>query len=208
MPPMEVRLVLVAPPKHARALSVALPAVIGRSSDAALQIPQESVSRRHCEVFASEGRVFVRDLGSTNGTRIGTEKISANAAIAIEPGSVIRVGEATFRVEFTPVATSREAPAGVIVEDPLPLPDAADIPELPLPAEPLPDLPSVAEADGVDIELPGGIDAADMPALPDAFATMTETVEQPPTGFEFIAPDDNPPATNDASLDDFLKGLQ
>lgn len=205
---MEVRLVVVAPPKHARALSVALPAVIGRSPDAALQIPQESVSRRHCEVFASEGRVFIRDLGSTNGTRIGTEKISASAPIAIEPGSVIRVGEATFRVEFTPVATSREAPAGVIVEDPLPLTDDADMPELPLPAEPLPDLAPVAEADGVDIELPGGIDAADMPALPDAFAPLTETVEQPPTGFDFIAPDEEPPATNDASLDDFLKGLQ
>ena len=59
---MEVRLVLVSPPQHTRAVSVFLPAVVGRGADATLRIPEESVSRRHCEIFAAEGTVFIRDL--------------------------------------------------------------------------------------------------------------------------------------------------
>jgi pSer/pThr/pTyr-binding forkhead associated (FHA) protein len=171
---MEVRLVLVSPPQHTRAVSVSLPAVVGRGGKATLRIPQESVSRRHCEIFAMEGAVFIRDLGSTNGTQIGTDTISASAAVTIESGSVIRVGDATFRVEYAPVATHREPPAGSVVEEPAPAAVRDD---------------------------------AGMPALPDAVPTLAEPVEQPPTGFEFTAPDELP-ATNDTNLDDFLKGLQ
>jgi predicted component of type VI protein secretion system len=209
---MEVRLVLVAPPEHKRVLFVSLPAVVGRGPESALRIPQESVSRRHCELFASDGAVFIRDLGSTNGTRIGPEKITAGAAIAVESGSVIRVGDVAFRVEYAPLAPQPEAAAGIVVDEPVAVADEADMPEPPVPGAALPDLPPAAVADDLEIEeLPVEAEAAapaDMPALPAAFPSTTETVEQPATSFDFIAPDAAPPTTDDTSLDDFLKGLQ
>lgn len=161
---MEVRLVVVAPSNQERACSVTLPALVGRSAAATLHIPLESVSRRHCEIFSTAGSVFIRDLGSTNGTRIGNDRLSASAAIVIEPGSVIRVGEAAFRVEYEPV-------------DPPPQPavDTALVPE----TAPLPDLP----------------------------AGRSHTVAEEPAAFDFLAPRHAPPASDDAGLDDFLKGL-
>lgn len=52
---------------------------VGRSSANDLQIPVSSVSKRHAALRVEGGRLFVRDLGSTNGTEVdgrpvGTEE--------------------------------------------------------------------------------------------------------------------------------------
>lgn len=44
--------------------------VVGRESGCDLQILHPSVSRRHCEIRHEDGRYYVRDLGSTNATRL------------------------------------------------------------------------------------------------------------------------------------------
>lgn len=44
--------------------------VIGRSSSADISVDDEGVSRRHIEILAEDGRYWVRDLGSTNGTHL------------------------------------------------------------------------------------------------------------------------------------------
>ena len=49
---------------------------VGRRPGNAIQIIDASVSGKHAEFVVEEGGVLVRDLGSTNGTRIGTERIS------------------------------------------------------------------------------------------------------------------------------------
>jgi two-component system cell cycle response regulator len=52
--------------------------ILGRSPQSEVHIAHESISRRHCEVTVRpQGRVFVRDLGSTNGTRVDEAEISA-----------------------------------------------------------------------------------------------------------------------------------
>lgn len=51
------------------------PVVVGRSSDAALCIRSPSVSRRHCELRRCGEAYVIRDLGSTNGTRIGDHAV-------------------------------------------------------------------------------------------------------------------------------------
>ena len=46
-------------------------AILGRSAERAnVVIPSSSVSVRHCSITKGEGCFFVRDLGSTNGTRV------------------------------------------------------------------------------------------------------------------------------------------
>ena len=48
------------------------PLLIGRGSDAAIQLDDDYVSTRHARVAASGDEWFVEDLGSTNGTYVGT----------------------------------------------------------------------------------------------------------------------------------------
>src|SRR5437868_3829136 len=50
--------------------------LIGRSSQAAIQIDHESVSRRHARLLLSESGVSLSDLGSTNGTYVNDEPIT------------------------------------------------------------------------------------------------------------------------------------
>ena len=49
---------------------------VGRKPGSGLQILDASVSGAHAELIAISGAVHVRDLGSTNGTRIGSERVS------------------------------------------------------------------------------------------------------------------------------------
>ncbi len=63
---------------------------IGKAHDNDLVLPDASVSRYHCEVCCEEGGVSVRDLGSTNYTRIGRTKVER---ATLEPGSTLTVGD-------------------------------------------------------------------------------------------------------------------
>ena len=69
---------------------------VGRAGDggrAALQLADEEVSRMHA-VIQCDGRAFeVQDLGSTNGTWVGAERIQA---ASLEPGAEFRVGGTTL----------------------------------------------------------------------------------------------------------------
>lgn len=71
--------------------------VIGRGSDADITINDTGASRRHAEVVWDGRRAGVRDLGSTNGTKLNGRTV---AQAALEPDSIIRIGrhELIFRV--------------------------------------------------------------------------------------------------------------
>lgn len=70
---------------------------IGRVEDNGFQIPEGSVSGRHCEVRIQEGKVYVKDLGSTNGTFIGSKKVNSEALL--RPGKILRLGQVEIRLE-------------------------------------------------------------------------------------------------------------
>lgn len=55
--------------------------VIGRNEDADLRIDHKSVSKLHCVLVRSEGMVLVRDLGSTNGTRVNGQRVRRAALL-------------------------------------------------------------------------------------------------------------------------------
>ena len=70
---------------------------IGRRDDNKLPIAEGSVSGRHCEIRLREGKVFVKDLGSTNGTFIGERKVEGE--VPLPAGAVLRVGQVDIRFE-------------------------------------------------------------------------------------------------------------
>ena len=70
------------------------PVVIGRSSDATLCVRSPSVSRRHCEIRREGDGYVVRDLGSTNATRVGDRAVQ-EATLA--DGDQITIGETILK---------------------------------------------------------------------------------------------------------------
>jgi pSer/pThr/pTyr-binding forkhead associated (FHA) protein len=70
------------------------PVRVGRlvTSDIVLDRPERYVSKQHCELVLQDGKVLVRDLGSTNGTIMGGEKIPANVFHEWQPGVELNLG--------------------------------------------------------------------------------------------------------------------
>ena len=86
--------------KTSRTYDVDLPIVIGRGQRASFRIPHGQISRCHCELLESKGSVFVRDLGSTNGTMVKGTMLPSKTKVPVPSGSVIKLGELAFRVQY------------------------------------------------------------------------------------------------------------
>lgn len=55
--------------------------LVGRTDECDLQIDHKSVSKMHCVLVKTEGLILVRDLGSTNGTRVNGQRIRRAALL-------------------------------------------------------------------------------------------------------------------------------
>ena len=67
------------------------PILLGRGTDAAIRLDDDYVSTRHAR-FASNGEQwFVEDLGSTNGTYLGSQRITSPVAVGL--GIQVRLGK-------------------------------------------------------------------------------------------------------------------
>jgi hypothetical protein len=90
--------------RRARLDRVPLPenerAVLGRSRACDRVIAEPTVSRMHALLRFADGRWWLSDLGSTNGTWVNGRP--ALEEVEVVPGDVIALGEATFRVVRAP----------------------------------------------------------------------------------------------------------
>lgn len=84
-----------------------LPTTIGRSREATVKLPHPLVSRKHCEVFERDGQLFVRDLGSLNGTYVDSQKIEVEQAL--QPNHLLTLGTVTFRAIYETAGVDSEA---------------------------------------------------------------------------------------------------
>lgn len=74
-----------------RAELEAAPILIGRGPDAAIRLDDDYVSTRHARIAAAGDQWFVEDLGSTNGTYIGTVRITQPTTLTL--GTQVRIGK-------------------------------------------------------------------------------------------------------------------
>jgi pSer/pThr/pTyr-binding forkhead associated (FHA) protein len=74
-----------------------VPILIGRGTDATIRLDDDYVSTRHARIGRSDDTWYVEDLGSTNGTYIGTHRLTQ--ATAIQLGSRVRVGKTTLELK-------------------------------------------------------------------------------------------------------------
>lgn len=71
--------------------------VLGRHLDCDIVMNDSNVSRRHAEFVCAAGEVSVRDLGSTNGTKVNGVGVSGNQLL--QHSDVINFGTAQVRFE-------------------------------------------------------------------------------------------------------------
>jgi hypothetical protein len=77
--------------KGERAELADAPILIGRGSDAAIRLDDDYVSTRHARIATSGDQWFVEDLGSTNGTYIGSARITQPTTLTL--GTQVRIGK-------------------------------------------------------------------------------------------------------------------
>ena len=70
---------------------------IGKAPDNDLVLDDDTVSRHHLTIGRTSQGIEVRDLGSTNGVRIGSAKIKQ---ALVEPGTVVRAGEVELAIRL------------------------------------------------------------------------------------------------------------
>lgn len=73
------------------------PILLGRGADATIRLDDDYVSTRHARFVWHGDDWYVEDLGSTNGTYIGNQRITTPMAIA--PGVQVRIGKTTAELK-------------------------------------------------------------------------------------------------------------
>jgi len=70
--------------------------LVGRAPTSDVPVMDSTVSRRHAELWVENGGVFVRDLGSSNGTYLNGARVTEGRA---RSGDALRFGRVEFRVQ-------------------------------------------------------------------------------------------------------------
>ena len=70
--------------------------VLGRSRACDVVLSGEAVSRQHAQLFFRDGNWVIRDLGSTNGTRVNGVRVGR---CRLRPGDRVALGDALLRID-------------------------------------------------------------------------------------------------------------
>jgi predicted component of type VI protein secretion system len=79
--------------------------LVGRKEDCDLRLEHKSISKQHCVIVKTDGLLLLRDLGSTNGTRVNGQRVRRAALL---PDDQLSVASLRFKVRLGP----GEPPAG------------------------------------------------------------------------------------------------
>jgi pSer/pThr/pTyr-binding forkhead associated (FHA) protein len=82
--------------------------VVGRREDCDLRLEHKSVSKIHCVLVKTDGLLMLRDLGSTNGTRVNGTRVRRAALL---PNDQVSIASYKFRVQLGPEAAAPLPPS-------------------------------------------------------------------------------------------------
>jgi predicted component of type VI protein secretion system len=73
--------------------------IIGRKEDCDVRLEHKSVSKIHCVLVKTDGLLLLRDLGSTNGTRVNGTRVRRAALL---PNDQLSIAHYKFRIHLGP----------------------------------------------------------------------------------------------------------
>lgn len=73
--------------------------LVGRKEVCDLRLDHRSVSKMHCVFVKTEGMLLLRDLGSTNGTRVNGQRVRRAALL---PNDQVEIAQFKFKVFLGP----------------------------------------------------------------------------------------------------------
>ncbi|HXY34195.1 MAG TPA: FHA domain-containing protein [Planctomycetaceae bacterium] len=89
--------------------------VVGRSRELCeLAIQQVSVSKLQCLIAKTDGLLFIRDLASTNGTKVNGQRVTRGALL---PGDELAFASVKYRVHLGPSVPGEEEEEVVGVDE-------------------------------------------------------------------------------------------
>jgi predicted component of type VI protein secretion system len=83
--------------------------LVGRKEDCDLRLEHKSVSKLHCVIVKTDGLLLLRDLGSTNGTRVNGQRVRRAALL---PNDQLSIANYKFRVHLGGDAPAAPAVGG------------------------------------------------------------------------------------------------
>jgi predicted component of type VI protein secretion system len=106
--PMKVSLVVASGVHQGKAIPiVGSQFVIGRDPTCQLRPASQAVSKQHCAVLVRDGKVYVRDMGSTNGTVLNDATLKDEER-EVRPNDSLKVGPLDFVVRIEPTAARED----------------------------------------------------------------------------------------------------
>src|SRR5215467_13119566 len=75
--------------------------LIGRKEDCDLRLDHKGISKQHCVIVKTDGLLLLRDLGSTNGTRVNGQRVRRAALL---PNDQLSIANYKFRIHLGPEA--------------------------------------------------------------------------------------------------------
>jgi pSer/pThr/pTyr-binding forkhead associated (FHA) protein len=75
--------------------------IIGRDPQCQLRPASSMISRRHCALLTRQGKVFLRDFGSTNGTHVNDQRVDGEREL--RDGDRIRIDPLVFQIRIQQV---------------------------------------------------------------------------------------------------------
>ncbi len=84
--------------------------LIGRDPQCQLRPASQAVSKQHCALLVREGKLYVKDYGSTNGTFLNEEQITPNGEVELRPEDRLRIGPLDFSIQVVVPRPSDSTP--------------------------------------------------------------------------------------------------
>lgn len=163
--------------------------LIGREKDCHLRPNNDLISRHHCVLTVDEYTVRIRDLGSTNGTYVNSERIQGQ--VVLKNGDKLAIGKLLFEMSIRDVDVPAAADNDILADAALLETDAFTSSNTPVPVSRPPESPALDEDESVLAQ-----ETITLPAMGEDTAYETpsavygdDTVSIPPPG----ASSDNPP---------------
>lgn len=71
--------------------------IMGRDPAVELSVNDQGISRKHAKIDKKDGKVFITDMGSSNGTLVNDKKLEANSTRELAKEDMIKVGSTILK---------------------------------------------------------------------------------------------------------------